>query len=421
MSPRETKHPPVLPLAEGKRPASRWRAVPALIAGSPLGRLAGSRTEARDLLLLSTISLFAALVFFLPFWLRLPSWGGIPFSQQDMKPVYGMWDAPFYVTVAASLYDPDPANPAYAWLSDQPSDYAERFPLYPLAIRLLSPIAGLWNSGLVVNILASTAITLLLYMFLRRFGALTGAAFPIAAISIFWPPRGFLYRYVTMADPMFILGLLGAAYFFKRSRFVLSGLFGAMAVASRPNSFLVVGAFALIAIIRLGMTPGSSRLHDARNMAGLFLMPLTLGAVYLWHQVAFGDWLASLHASNFVKPELSLYPPLSYFGVGDEGMSYLFLLALAGTIELARRRHWELALLSAAFYIPVLFVPTDASRYLLPVLPFAYFVAGERVLAARPLQIALVLSIPMVYVYAWTTMLHPYYQAPIGLLRSILP
>ena len=201
--------------------------VPAVSAvSSPLTTVA-VRQEVR---VLTLVSIAAAVLYYLPFWLHAPSFGGIPFQRQGMDRVYGMWDGPLWVTAAATLWDPNPHNPYYAWMGLRPSDYAERFPAFPLAIRLLSAVFGYWKGALIINVAASTAVTLLLYTFLRRFGTAQPAehpgarwsrAFWVALVLIFWPPCGFLYRYVPMSEPLFILSVLAAAYFFKTRQYTL--------------------------------------------------------------------------------------------------------------------------------------------------------------------------------------------------------
>lgn len=379
-----------------------------------------SRLVVPHVLALALVSVAAAALFYLPFWLHAPSVGGVPFNHQGMERVYGMWDGPLYVTAAATLWDLNPRNPAYAWYGAKPAAYAERFPLYPLLIRGLSPLLGYWEGALAINVAASTGVTLALYALLRLLGTAATSAFWVSLAAIFWPPRGFLYRYVAMSDPLFILGLVAATYCFLRRRYVLAGLFGAVAVASRPNGFQVVAGFGLLALWRIAAAPAGARLRQTLDLAGLTLIPLTLLGIYGWHWWHFGDPLASVHAATFVQPEAKLFPSLAFFGIGEEGIPYLFVLALAGIVELARRRRWELVVLSIVFYVPALLVPTDASRYLLPVIPFVFFVAGDRLVASVPLRVALVLSLPLIYVYAWETMLTPGYQAPFGPLYSLL-
>jgi hypothetical protein len=228
-----------------------------------------------------------------------------------------------------------------------------------------------------------------------------------------------------MPEPLFLLGLLGAVYFYRAGRFGLCGLCGAIAVAARPNGFLVVAVFGILAVARLVRPPSGRRLPEAARMAGLLPLPVTLAAIYAWHQHLYGDWLASIHyvAGAFGGIAPRLYAALTYFGAGNEGVPYLFLLVLVGTLELVRRRELDLALLCAAFYLPSLFVPSDVSRYLLPVLPFAFFVAGARLLAAPPVRLALLASLPLVYFYAWKTVLNPDYAVPAGqfdVLRTIV-
>jgi hypothetical protein len=370
---------------------------------------------------LAGVSLIAAALFYLPFLVHAQSWAGIPFGGAGMERVYGMWDGPAYVTAAATLWDPNPENPVYGWFSAPPSDYTERFPLYPTTIRLLAPILGYWRGALIINLVASTAGTVLLYVFLRRWGPVRSAAFWLAFVAIFLPPRAFLYRYVGMSEPLFGLSLLAAAHAWKSERFALCGLAGAAAVAARPNGFLVAVGFGLLALGRGLAALRSRRWHGVGRLTPLLLMPAAFGVILLWHQHVFGDWLASVHSRGFVSPEPRMLPSLAYFGIGEEGVPLIFVFALAGVLELARRGHRDLAVLSLALYLPALFVPTDVSRYLLPIFPFVFFLAGGRLLAATPLRVAVVAAIPIVYTYAWATLLDPGYQAPFGPLYAMLP
>jgi hypothetical protein len=403
---------------------------PSLPTAAPISTPLPAAAVRRDVRVLTLVSAAAAILYYLPFWLHTPSFGGIPFRQQGMDRVYGMWDGPLWVTAAATLWDPNPHNPSYAWMELRPSDYAERFPAFPLAIRLLSPVFGYWKGALIINLAASTAVTLLLYAFLRRFGTAQSEerpgsrwspAFWVALVLIFWPPRGFLYRYVPMSEPLFILSVLAAAYFFKTRRYTLCGICGAVGVATRPNGCLLIIGFGLLALWLLVSLVRQRRVQEVWRLAGLTLMPLTLFAILLWHQHLFGDWLAAYHAADFVHPQARLYPFLYFFHIGEEGTPYVFFLVLVGICELVRRRHWDLAIVSAAFYLPTLTVGMDVDRYLLPVLPFTFGLAGERILASTPVRIALLLSLPLVYTYAWSTMLDPGYQAPFAPLRALLP
>ena len=315
----------------------------------------------------------------------------------------------------------DPANPLYAWHWLAPRDYAERFPLFPLAIRALSPVLGYWNGALAVNLVASTLASVLLYFLIRRFGSKDASPAWVAVAAGFWPPRAFLYRYTPLAEPLTLVGLIGAVYFYRSGRYWLAGLCGIVLAAARPSSPVFVAGFGILALARLWRAPEGSRLGEVWRMRGLLLMPLTLGAIYAWHWLTYGDWLASVHSADFVAPVLRVYPSLRFYGPGAEVAPYVFTLTLVGIFELARRREWDVVLLCSVVYLPALFIPTDVGRYLIPILPFALFLAGDRVFSSVPARIGLILSLPLIYMYVWSTIYDPAYQAPFGALRVLLP
>ena len=72
------------------------------------------------------------------------------------------------------------------------------------------------------------------------------------------------------------------------------------------------------------------------------------------------------------------------------------------------------------FYLPNVFLASDVSRFLIPILPFAVFVAGERLIASRAAVIGTFLSLPMIYMYAWSTLLTPEMQEPIARLQLLI-
>ncbi len=352
---------------------------------------------------LCVISIMASLIFYLPFWLEIPTTAGIKFEERGIDAVYKAWDGPVYVTVAATLWDRDPDHPAYGWIDWTPEEYADRLPVYPLLIRAFSTLFGYWTSALLIAVIASAAGTVLFYRFLRRYSAVPNVAFWIAAASVFWPARGFFYRNLAMTEPLFILWLMAAILCYRASRYTACGLFGALAMLTRPTGTLIIAAFGLLAIVQIVTAP--RRIERLRELSGLLLMPLSFGGILIWHSLYFNDAFAAFTAPTIVRPELSLFPSIDYYGPGAEGIPYMLVLAFAGSLELVRRREWDIALLSALFFIPTLFVPTDASRYLLPVLPFLFFVAGDRLFAHWPVRYALFLGAPIALAYAWMTVL----------------
>jgi hypothetical protein len=197
-----------------------------------------------------------------------------PHTEQPATPgwhnaVDGMnrWDAPWFTKIAQRGYEADDESAAF-------------FPGYPLvvgAVDRLLPI-GVVGAALLVSNAAFFAALLVLY-------ALTSSEFsqPVArrtVVLLACFPASFFFL-APYSESLFLLATLLAFWSARRDRWLLAGIAGFVAAATRNIGVAIVPALALEA---MGRRPGRRHLDLAYSMIPL-LAPLMYG-IYWWIRIA---------------------------------------------------------------------------------------------------------------------------------------
>src|SRR3989339_763695 len=87
------------------------------------------------------LAIIPTLLIWLPFALRLKSFWTIPLPEQGMATIVANFDGPLYLAVAKTFYDPQSLGDNYQFpLSHE--YYSAHFPLFPMLIKVFSPILG---------------------------------------------------------------------------------------------------------------------------------------------------------------------------------------------------------------------------------------------------------------------------------------
>jgi hypothetical protein len=137
------------------------------------------------------------------------------------------WDSVWYLAVAHSGYETDPARPAF-------------FPLYPLLLRAL-------GSDIVVGIALSLACFAVGAVLLYRLTALelgTAAAGPaVMALALF---PGSLFFSMVYSEALFLALSVGAVYAGRTGRWAWAGALGALAAATRSAGLVLLVPLALL-------------------------------------------------------------------------------------------------------------------------------------------------------------------------------
>lgn len=317
------------------------------------------------------------------------------------------WDAEWYINIAKEGYHAEKKTGELLSVNF--------FPLYPALVRDLHfLVRDYWLAGYLVSNACLVGATVLLWKIARRDNP---AAVADRAVLLFlFNPVAFFYS-AAYTESLFLLLLLGLAWFAAERKWLHAGVCGTLIGLSRP-----VGIVAVVLIAAEFIAPHLARHRDTEDKpswpdpgAAAFLISLVLGASGLAAYCAyldyhFGDPLAfaraaSSHWHHYLRtPWFSFFDPK--FGIFYrrwlQGAAVVGLLLLALGFYLRVRRTW--LVLTAAFLLVYLSTAHLESmpRYLSVLFPF-YLIAA-RAGARWPLLEPVILAVS-VMLLAFSTIL----------------
>jgi len=366
----------------------------------------------KDLSILTVATLFIAFLSWLPFYLKLPNFLGLNFSE-GFATIYRNFDGLEYIIIAKTFYQKSliPLLP-----QQLPSIYfASHFPLYPLLMLPFAPFIGFLKSMILVALLFTLLSATAFYVLVREF-KLTDHPLFLSIIFLVLPARWLIVHSVGSAEPVFIFFTIGALYFFmkyeeaKRYQFIIwAGIFGMLAQFTRPPGILIFIALAVYVLWKIYRLQGRTliyRLYQAiLSYFPLLLIPITLFAVFYWFQISYNDFFAYFHSGDNIH---LTFPPFQVFNqnqfwVGSiwlEDIIYIFILGFLGGLLLLKQKLYPLAFFVLTYLLASIFVAhRDISRYTLPIFPFI-LIAFEKVLVSKEFKIVLAILSLAIYLYA---------------------
>ncbi len=234
-------------------------------------------------------------------WWRVP--GGTPPQPWPLPAgplfltMWVRWDSQWFLEIAQRGY----------WLRDGLPVPQAFFPLYPLLIRVLTPLCGgrPYLAGLLV---ANTAFVLGLAAFYRlaaeRWGSRVAAR---AACYTVLFPAGF-YLSAVYSEGLFFGLAVGAFFFAARRRWAAAGLCGMGAALTRGEGVLLFPALLWEwASARRGRGAGTAARAGWVGAAWLCLVPLGLGLYMAYNGLTVGNPLAHVDAEH--RWGRALHPP----------------------------------------------------------------------------------------------------------------
>lgn len=369
------------------------------------------KTSIKDLLFLTTITLFLIFIIWLPFYLQLQNFFGLDFST-GLGSIYRNYDGLEYVIIAKSLYQTQV-------ISHLPQSlpaiyYAAHFPGYALLILLIAPLLGFLKAMLFISVLFTLASVFAFYFLVKDFKLSNHPLF-LSAVFLCLPARWLIVHSVGSAEPIFIFFTILTLYFFmkyedlKKQKFMWAAtLCGMLAQFTRPPGILIFIALGLFILWKIFIKNHNDNIkqkaYQIISYLPLLLIPLVLFGVFYWYSIVYEDFFAYFHSGDNIH---LTFPPfqvfnINQFWVGDiwlEDIIYIFILGFLGAITLLKQKLYPLSFFVFTYLAAsTLVAHRDISRYILPIFPFV-LIAFEKTLVTKEFKIVLAIVALGIYLY----------------------
>lgn len=359
----------------------------------------------KTLLIIVLISIVPTIVLWLPFILRLKSFWQIPLPSTGMATIVSNYDGPLYIVVARSLYNKGIILQDFSF--PLPTEYyAAHFPAFPALIRIFAEFLGYSYGMLLVTVFSSIFATLFFYKLSRQFFEKNNALW-LTFVFTLLPARWLVVRSVGSAEPLFLAGIIGSVYFFNRKNYLLAGLLGALAQATKSPGILLFFSYIIAAtfpvVKNFAHTTIVQMIKDIKplKLLPLLLIPGSLLGVFFVYKLTYGDFFAYFKSGDNIH---LFFPPFQIFNstapwVGTfwlEEIIFVYLLLGGGVILLFKKGINNLAWFSSIFLLSLIFVShRDIVRYALPIIPFALIGYGEILIKKEFKYLFLLLIVPI--------------------------
>lgn len=355
---------------------------------------------------LAIIVLFSTFILWLPFLLKSNNWLGLKINNPGFQTIVQNFDGPLYVIPAKTLYNINKISPPgeglIVSLPITKEYFAAHLPMYPILIKLFSPLFGYLKSMLIVNITFTIFLVWFFYFLLNKYKI----KHPLILSTVFlFLPRFLVVRSVGAPESIFILFILMSIYFFDKQKYFLSGLLGGLSVMTKTPGIILFGAYTLILFLNFLKT----RKFDLKTL-WLLLIPVSLITVFLFYFVNYGDFFVYFHTGGVVPMPY----PFSAFNfqkiwVGTAWLDDLiFYFTLYGVMVfyLYKSKFKTIYYFSLLFFISLLFVQhRDIARYSLPLWPFSIIAFNKFFSSKAFLLIFFVIILPAALLYSWNFLL----------------
>ncbi len=348
------------------------------------------------------IVLVSTLILWLPFLLKAPNWFGLNIPNSDMSWIYRNFDGLLYIVAAKTLYNPQLIDALGLEINLSSNYFAAHLPLYPVLIRLLTPLFGTLKSMIVINLGATVGLAVFFYYLLKQF-KLSVNPLILTTVMLFLP-RFLVVRGIGAPESLFLLLALASLFFFEKKQYLWAGLLGGIATTSRTPGMLIFLAYALVLAEQFVKTRKINW-----SAWGIFLIPVGLLAVFGFYQQAYGDFFAYFKSGD----NIHLVFPYSVFNfqkvwVGTawlEEVIFYYFLYLLTVISLKNFPYRSFFYFSLVYFVAITFVQhQDVIRYSLPLWPMA-LIAFDKFFTSKKFLIAFLILLPAIYLYAWNFLL----------------
>jgi hypothetical protein len=290
------------------------------------------------------------------------------------------WDGLWYLEIVRRGY-PDSVPPNITY--EQIEARAAFFPVYPWTVRIVDRIlpGGDVFAALSVNMVLGAVSVVLVGLLARRLFSVSVAARAMTLYAIF--PGSFVLSFA-YSEAMLIVLAAACLLFLVDERWLLAGLFAAVATAARPNGVAVVAACVVASALAI------RRSRDWMSLVAVLLAPLgfvafqlyidaTTGERGVWFRVQREAWAeGTSFGATAVKNTFGFLT--SPFDSPTDALTALTMIALIGMLYCVWKRPLPWPVLAYCLVVIVLMlVPatvTARPRFLFTAFPLFIAVAA---------------------------------------------
>lgn len=355
------------------------------------------------------VTLLPTLLVWTPFFANLDSFWSIPLPKVGMAAIVANYDGPLYIVIAKTLYN-IPLIKAMFSFPLPVEYYAAHFPLFPLLIKLFSILLGYPYAMLAGTVVSSFIAHFYFYSLIEERTNRENAMWMTILLS-FFPARWLIVRSVGSPEPLFLATIIASIYYFQKGKYLLAGIFGALAQLTKSPGILLFASFIMATVapsVSVYATQGFKGLITHLKINKIYpivLMPIALVGLFYFYGIRFGNFWAYFNSGDNIH---LFFPPFQIFNfkapwVGTfwlEEVLFVYLLGALGLANLIRQKENIMAWFVGIFLTSILFVShRDIIRYALPMIPFL-FLAFKDTLARKEVRlIILFIAIPS-YLFA---------------------
>ncbi len=361
------------------------------------------------LIVVSLLAILPTILIWTPFILRLQTFWGIPLPTKGMATIVANYDGPLFLVVAKTLYDPAQIKANYSF--PLPTQYySAHFPLFPLLIKVISPLAGFPYGMLVITVVSAIIALYYFYELARQYFDESSSFWLTFVFSIF-PARWLIVRSVGSADPLFVAAIIASVYYFNKKSYLWAGIWGAVAQFTKSPGILLFIAYGGTLIVPFFSDIAHSTLDKIIKKVNIFsllpllLIPLSLIGVFYIYKLTYGDFFAYFKSGDNIH---LFFPPFQVFNYSQpwvgtfwlEEVIFVYLLAILGVFRLIQKKMYNLAWVAGIYFLTIFFVShRDILRYALPAIPFILLGYGD-VLLKKEVKFVMVFLILPIFLYS---------------------
>lgn len=348
-------------------------------------------TKYSSQIILSLVTILLSIGVWFAFYLNIP--GKLSFPSTTLETIFANYDGPNYMVIAKCGYQKDCIGPRFS-LPLPLEYYPAHLPGFPLLIKYLSFYVSTPKAMLLATLFGSLLLTLVTFSFFKLFLG-HRVAFWLTLVSVFFPARLFVLRFVGAPEVWFIGFILLSVICYYRRQIWFSAVFASLALLFKSPGILLFIVYSYLAI----------RSKKAATFLPYLLIPFTGIAIFYVYYLQTGDFLAYFHSGDNIH--LNLLPYLVFISnhtwintIWLEDVIYIYLFAFYGLRKLYHRYRSDLVFLFPLVYTmaSVFVAHRDISRYISPVYPFL-LLAFAKVVSRHTSRLIFLILLPAILLY----------------------